>query len=53
MLACQREAGNVYDPFAVKVVKTGVTVGHVPRKVSSTFLRHGGIITYKITDPKK
>ena len=38
MLACKRETGNVYDPFAVKVVKTGVIVGHVPRKISSTWL---------------
>jgi len=55
-LACQREEGNVYDPFAVKVVKSGVIVGHVPRRISSTcslFLRHGGTITCKITDPKK
>ena len=55
-LACQREGGNVYDPFAVKVGKSGVIVGHVPRRISSTcslFLRHGGVITCKITDPKK
>ena len=55
-LACQCEGGNVYDPFAVKVVKSGVIVGHVPRRVSSTcllFLRHGGAIICKISDPKK
>ena len=55
-LACQREGGNVYDPFAVKVVKSGVVVGHVPRRISSTcslFLRHGGAIACKVTGPKK
>ena len=55
-LACQREGGNVYNPFAAKVVKSGAIVGHVPRRISSTcllFLRHGGAITCKITDPKK
>ena len=36
MLACQYETGNVYNPFAVKVVKTGAIVGYVPRKISST-----------------
>ena len=35
-LACQCERGNVYDPFVVKVVKSGVKVGHVPRRISST-----------------
>jgi len=55
-LACQHEEGNVYNPFAVMVVKFGVIVGHVPRRISSTyllFLRHGGAITCKRTDPEK
>ena len=38
-LPCQRENGNPVDPFAVAVVKSGVTVGHIPRKISSLFLR--------------
>ena len=35
----------VSDPFAVAVVRAGVTVGHVPRKIStvcSVFLRRSG-----------
>ena len=39
---CQRENGNPADPFAVAVVKNGVTVGHIPWKISSVcslFLR--------------
>ena len=31
-LACQRETGNAHDPFAVKVVKSGSIVGHLPKK---------------------
>ena len=46
-LPCQRESGNRADPFAVAVVKSGVTVGHIPRKISSVcsfFLHKGGVI---------
>ena len=46
-LSCVRETNNHWDPFAVAVVKSGVTVGHVPKKISSTcsmFLRRGGTI---------
>ena len=50
-LPCEREIGNVRDPFAVAIKKatpTGnVTVGHTPRVVSpvcSVFIRRGGII---------
>ena len=45
-LPCQRESGNRADPFAVAVVRSGVTVGHIPRKISSvcSFLRKGGVI---------
>ena len=31
-LECQRETGNPQDIFAVAVLKSGVIVGHVPRK---------------------
>lgn len=34
-LSCHRESGNSADPFAVAVVKNGVTVGHVPQRISS------------------
>ena len=34
-LLCQRENGNHADPFAVAIVKSGVTVGHIPWKISS------------------
>ena len=56
LLACQRETGNAHDPFAVKVVKSRSIVGHFPKKISSTcslFLRHGGVITCKITNPTR
>ena len=38
LLPCQREPGNIHDPYAVAVVETGVVtriVGHVPRAISS------------------
>ena len=46
-LPCQRESGNRAYPFAVAVVRSGITVGHIPRKISSVcsfFLRKGGVI---------
>ena len=45
-LQCQRETDNSHDIFAVAVVRSGVVVGHVPRKISSVcslFLRRGGV----------
>ena len=55
-LACQRESGNVYDPYAVAVTKNNGIVGHVPRKMSamcSLFLRKGGTISCSITGPRQ
>ena len=34
-LPCKREPGNRKDPFAVAVVRSRDTVGHVPKKISS------------------
>ena len=31
-LSCCREVGNPHYPFAVKVMKAGMTVGHLPKK---------------------
>ena len=33
-LACEREFDNYIDKFAIKVVNTRETVGHLPRKFS-------------------
>lgn len=55
-LVCQREIENPHDPFAVKVTKSGNIVGHLPKKISSTcslFLRRGGTLTCKVTNPSK
>lgn len=47
-LECEREHGNIHDLYAVAVKqKSGVTVGHLPKKISSVcslFLRRGGLI---------
>ena len=56
MLSCCREVGNLHDPFAVKVTKVGITVGHLPKKISSTcslFILNGGSISCKVTDPHR
>ena len=53
MLSCCREVGNPHDPFTVKVTKAGITVGHLPKKISSTcslFIFNGGSISCKVTD---
>ena len=47
-LACEREPTNTSDRYAVAVVKDGVIIGHLPRKISnicSLFLRRGGTIS--------
>ena len=46
-LPCQREPDNRQDPFAVAVVRLQVTVGHIPRRISSIcsmFLRPSGSV---------
>ena len=56
-LNCHREEGNVSDPFAVAVVRAGVMVGHVPRKIStvcSVFLRRSGSeLKAVVTGPRR
>ena len=47
-LPCQKELGNLVDPFAVAVIRDGVVVGHVPKKISSVcalFLQRNRSIT--------
>ena len=34
-LRCQREPTNPHDAYSVAVLKSGVVVGHVPRRISS------------------
>ena len=39
--------GNLHNPYAIKVMKSGVVVDHLPKKISATcsfFLRKGGAI---------
>ena len=45
-LSCVREPDNLRDPFAVAVIKSHHTVGHIPLKISSVcslFLQRGGV----------
>ena len=55
-LSCQRENGNRSDPFAVAIIKSGMTVGHIPRKISSVcslFLRRNGVVTIQTTGGRR
>ncbi len=55
-LPCQRENGNHTDSFAVAIVKSGVTVGHIPRKISSVcslFLRRNDVINIRTTGRRR
>ena len=55
-LSCQREPTNTRDPFALAVVRSLVTVGHIPRKISSIcsmFLLRGGTITWRVTATRR
>ena len=54
-LECQRETGYPHDILAVAVLKSGVVVGHVPKKISSIcslFLQRGGAIHCRVTGVK-
>ena len=54
-LHCKRELGNRQDPFTVVVVRSVVTVSHIPKKISSVcsmFLRWGGAIKCKVMASK-
>ena len=53
---CSHVQGNVHDPYAVKVMKSDVVVGHLPKKISATcflFLRKGGAILCQVTDERR
>ena len=55
-LPCKLELSNPEDRFAVVVVWGEVTIGHVPKRISSicsSFLRRGGMITCKITGTRQ
>ena len=55
-LPCVRETENHRDPFAVAKARSGVTVRHIPRKISSTcsmFLRRGGMINCRVKGERR
>ena len=52
-LQCSHEIGNTYDPYAVKVTEDNTTVGHLPKKISLTylfFIRKEGTIHCEVMD---
>ena len=55
-LECQRESGNIHNINAVAVLKSGLVVGHIPKRISficSLFLRHGGSIHCIVSGAKR
>ena len=51
-LSTEREHGNPEDAFAVAVMKSGTTVGHIPREISKTcwhFIAQDGELSCKVT----
>ena len=55
-LLCRREDDNIHDLFSVAMIKNNYTVGHVPKKISTTcslFLRRGGSIKCTVTGSKR
>ena len=35
-LSTEREHGNTEDAFAVAIIRSGTTVGHIPKEISKT-----------------
>ena len=56
ILSCKKEV-NIHDPYAVCMVnETGITVGHVPKKISAVcymFIQHGGSISCQVTGSRR
>ena len=55
-LVCEREPDNSHDRYAVAVKRTGIIIGHLPRKLSklcSLFLRRGGIILCTVSGERR
>ena len=54
-LSCRREEGNISDPHAVAFIKSGVIIGHVPRRISAacnSFMQRGSAVMCKVTGPR-
>lgn len=55
-LPCVREPTNTIDRYAVAVVRSGVVVGHLPKKISrvcSIFLRREGTIHCTVINTRR
>ena len=49
---CRRKIRNAEDRYAVDVANDGMTVGHLPQRIStlcSLFIRRGGIICCSVS----
>ena len=54
-LECQRESRNIHDIYAVAVLKSGLVVGHVPKRISSicSLFLHAGSIHCIVSGAKR
>ena len=56
-LPCKLELSNSVDRFAMAVCKCEITVGHVPKRISSIcsslFLQRDGMITCRVTGARR
>ena len=55
-LQCIREPTNISDRYAISVIKEGIVIGHLPKRLSrvcSLFLRHGGNIVCVVTGRRR
>ena len=55
-LCCIREPTNTIDRYAVAVIRSGLVVGHLPKKISrvcSLFLMRGGTIYCIVTNTRR
>ena len=56
ILQRERELDNVYDRYAVYVMRQGTIIGHIPQRifrVCSVFLRRGGQISCKVMGSRR
>lgn len=52
-LTTKRENDNLFDKYAISVLKDNIVVGHVPKEISKLvafFIKHGGVLKCIVTE---
>lgn len=55
-LTTKRETDNLFDKYAISVLKDDTVVGHVPKEISKLvafFIKHGGMLKCVVADGGK